>query len=186
MKRLGVLILVMLLLCGCGGSDEKMDRALALRNKLLNAEGCSFDAAVTAEYGEYRHTFVLRCLSNTEGTVNFEVIAPDTISGITGSIDGSEGMLTFDRELLAFSPLADGQVAPVTAPWILVHTLRSGYISACGETELGLLLSIDDSYAADALRLEIRLDDNDLPDSAEIIWQGRRILSVQIENFEIW
>lgn len=185
MKRLAVLVMVLLLLCGCGTEDQKMDRALALRQRLLEGSGCSFETIVSADYGEYLHSFVLRCQADTDGKITFEVLAPETIRGITGTMNAEQGTLTFDQEILAFSPLADGQIAPVTAPWILVHTLRGGYISACGETEQGLLLSVNDSYADDALGLEIRLDENDLPVSAEIIWQGRRILSMLIEDFEI-
>lgn len=162
-----------------------MDRALMLRERLLNAQGCSFDATITADYDDYRHTFVLRCSADAAGVIQFEVLAPDTISGISGFMDEKQGKLTFDDEILAFYPLADGQIAPVTAPWIVYHTLRSGYITACGEMGGNLLLSIDDSYADDALRLEIRLDDRDFPISAEIIWQGRRIVSVLLENFEL-
>ena len=99
-------------------------------------------------------------------------------------MDEFQGKLTFDREVLVFSPLADGQIAPVTAPWILIHTLREGYITACGQTDRGLLLSINDSYAEDSIGLEIYLDESELPVFAEIIWQGKRILSVQLENFK--
>ena len=172
------------ILCGCSSKDEEMERALALRSTMLEANGCTFDATVVADYGDYRHTFVLHCQADQKGELRFEVLAPDTISGITGIMDEFQGKLTFDREVLAFYPLADGQIAPVTAPWILIHTLREGYITACGRTDRGLLLSINDSYAEDALGLEIYLDESDLPVFAEIIWQGRRILSVQLENFK--
>lgn len=185
MKRLGVLILVMLLLCGCGGSDEKMDRAMALRQRLLDAEECRFEATVTADYGETFSTFVLLCSGDREGNLTFEVLAPDTIGGITGTMNAQQGKLTFDDEVLVFEPLADGVIAPVTAPWIFLHTLRSGYLTACADVNAGLLLSIDDSYADDALSLEILLDENDHPKEAEIIWQGRRILSLKIEEFEL-
>lgn len=161
-----------------------MERALTLRKRLLDAQGCSFDATVSADYGEYLHTFVLRCRADPDGILEFEVLAPDTISGITGQIDREQGKLTFDQEILAFSPLADGQIAPVTAPWILIHTLRGGYLESVADTDSGLLLSIDDSYADDALHLEIHLDGEDLPARSEIFWQGRRILSLQIENFQ--
>ncbi len=185
MKRWMVVVICVVFLLGCSPGDDAMDRAVTLRSRLLEAKGCKFDATVVADYDDYRHTFVLRCSTDAQGTLAFQVLAPESIAGITGTMEREQGKLTFDREILAFSPLADGQIAPITAPWILVHTLRGGYITACGKTEQGLLLSVDDSYADDALRLEIRLDDNDLPISAEIIWQGRRILSVLIENFEI-
>lgn len=183
MKR-WILLVVCIFLFGCSAEDANMERALALRSRMLEADGCSFDATVNADYDDYRHTFVLRCQADQKGRITFEVIAPETISGITGTMEEQTGKLTFDGEVLAFSPLADGQIAPVTAPWILIHTLRGGYLTACGENAHGLILSINDSYADDALGLEIQLDSNDLPDFAEVIWQGRRILSIQLENFK--
>jgi hypothetical protein len=44
-------------------------------------------------------------------------------------------------------------------------------------------VAIDDSYGEDALHLDIWLDENDLPKRGEILWKGRRILSLDIENF---
>lgn len=174
-----------MLLFGCSAEEDSMERALALRNRMQAADGCSFDATVTSDYGAYLHSFVLRCQTDAAGTVRFEVIAPDTISGITGTIEKDRGKLTFDEEVLAFSPLADGQLAPVTAPWILIRTLLGGYITSCGDSGNGLQLFIDDSYADNALTLEICLDEQDLPRTAEIIWRGRRILTMQIENFQM-
>lgn len=185
LKRLAVLVLCLLLLVGCTDQDASLAPVLELRQKLLEGKGCNFSATVTADYGEYLHTFVLQCNADGSGDVSFQVIAPDSISGITGSITQEEGKLTFDNEVLIFSPLADGLLAPVTAPWVLIHTLRSGYIVSCGETEQGAIVSIDDSYAENSMGLEIRLDHQNMPVSAEIIWQGRRILSMIIDNFVI-
>lgn len=175
-------VLVIFLLFGCAGADDTMDRVLALRQQALE-KGCAFTATVTADYGEATRSFVLRCESDPDGSVRFQVLAPENISGITGTMDAEKGTLTFDDQVLAFDPLADGLLAPVTAPWVLVHTLRSGYIASCGKIENGLRLSIDDSYREDTLGLEIWLDEGDLPVSAEILWQGRRILSMRVENF---
>jgi len=84
---------------------------------------------------------------------------------------------------LIFELLADGQITPVSAPWILIKTLRSGYLNACTYTDNGLMLIIDDSYEEDALQLDIWLNDENIPTEAEILWDGRRILSLQISNF---
>lgn len=182
MKRLAVLLTVMCLLVGCEGGTDGTNRVLELRQRMLSGS-CEFTATVTADYGDYLHTFVVGCAADLNGTVSFTVLAPDTISGITGSITGQEGTLTFDDQVLVFSPLADGQLGPVAAPWVLVNCLRSGYLVSVGETEQGLLLTIDDSYAEDSLRIDVRLNDEDIPVTAEIIWQGRRILTMKIENF---
>lgn len=162
-----------------------MDHVLELRRRMQESADIRFKATVTADYGDTLQTFVLSCQSDSSGVVRFQVLAPDSIGGISGGISGETGKLTFDDEILVFSPLADGQLAPVTAPWVLIHTLLGGYISSCGETKQGWIVSMDDSYADDALRLEMRLDGDCLPVSAEIVWQGRRILSMKIENFEI-
>ena len=182
MKRLAALLLVCVLLVGCIPEPDGMGVALSLRESLLSG-ACAFDATVTADYGDYLHTFVIRCLGDETGTVEFSVLVPETISGITGSMDGKTGKLTFDDQVLAFSPLAEGELAPVTAPWVFLSSLRGGYIVSCAETGQGMLLTVDDSYAENALRLDIFLNEQNLPVSAEVIWRGRRILTMVIVNF---
>lgn len=160
-----------------------MDRALEARTK-FQSTGCRFRATVSADYGDMIHTFVLDCEADPGGDMAFSVAAPDTISGITGTLTGDSGFLTFDNEVLAFSLLADGQLSPVSAPWILVSTLRGGYLRSCAEAESGWHLTIDDSYAAGAMQVDIWLDGENVPTGAEILWQGRRILTIKVEDFE--
>lgn len=184
MKRILALLLAVLMLAGCGFDNPGLDRAMTLRARLL-AAGCSFNAVVTADYGDKVYTFTLRCLGDSSGNVTFEVTAPESIAGVTGKITDEGGFLTFDDAALAFELLADNQISPVSAPWVLLRTLRGGYVTACSEEGDGLRLSADDSYEEDALHLDIWLNGGDLPDRAEILWDGRRILTVAVENFEI-
>ena len=92
--------------------------------------------------------------------------------------------LTFDNEILAFDMLADGQLSPVSAPWVLLHTLRGGYLRYVSKSEAALRLTVDDSYADNAMQVDIWLDGDGHPGAAEILWLGRRILTLRIENFE--
>lgn len=156
---------------------------MTMRQQLQNS-GCDFDCTVTADYGDAIYTFSMHCTADEQGTLTFEVLSPESISGITGNISQNKGKLTFDDNALAFDLLADGQLSPVSAPWVLIHTLRGGYLASCAELEGGMLLSIDDSYEEDPLRLDIRMDGEGKPKTAEILWQGRRILSMEVENFE--
>ena len=184
MKRLLVLMVTVLLLAGCGKQDDHLDRALSVRERLLNANGCSFDAVITADYADKTYTFGMQCLFDKEGNLSFTVTAPQTIAGITGGIAINSGKLTFDDKVLAFSLLADGELSPVSAPWLLIKSLRGGYLQS-GTSDEGLThLTIDDSYEADALKMELWLNDAQLPAAAEIIWQGRRILTVTVDNFQ--
>ena len=74
-------------------------------------------------------------------------------------------------------------VSPVSGPWLLMKTLRSGYLTSCGVEDGCLRIAIDDSYEDDALHLDVWLDESDCPKRGEILWKGRRILTVEIENF---
>ena len=91
--------------------------------------------------------------------------------------------MTFDDKVLAFPLLADGQLAPICTPWILLNTLRSGYISACGQEEENLRVYYDDSFENAVLHLEVLLNEDDIPLYGEIFWRERRILSADIRNF---
>lgn len=168
--------------CGCANRSE-LDRAMALRADLLGCHGYRFDTTVTADYGEQVYTFAMACQSDNRGNLTFTVKEPESISGISGQISQQGGKITFDDTALAFELLADGQVTPVSAPWILVHTLHDGYMTACSSTEQGLILSIDETYEEDSLNLTVWLGENDLPTGAEILYRGSRILSLTVENF---
>ena len=52
MRKALWLLLAALLLTGCAGTPKEMDRALMLRTKLLQASSCTFDAEVSADYGD--------------------------------------------------------------------------------------------------------------------------------------
>lgn len=185
MKKCAVWIVLFLLLAGCSGPPDEMESGLELRSRLLQSSGCSFDANITADYGDKIHTFTLRCNADSKGDLSFSVIKPDPISGICGKLTGDGGKLTFDDTALSFDLMAEQQLSPISAPWILIKTLRSGCMtSACRENG-SIRLSIDDSYEENALRLDIRLNTEQLPDYAEILYKGRKILSVAVENFEI-
>lgn len=176
-------IALLVFLAGCSGGGDSLDRALALRSRMVSSNGCTFDAEVTADYGDKLYIFAMSCQADSQGNVAFTVTAPESIAGITGTVSEQGGQLTFDDTALAFELLADGQFSPVSAPWLLVHTLRSGYLTSCAQVEDGLLLSIDDSYEADALNLSVYLGQDDLPTAAEVSWQGRLILSLTVKNF---
>lgn len=183
MRRFFALLLMVILFCGCDAGGSEMDRALALRERVLKSNGCTFEAVITADYGDKIYTFTMLCQADASGTLSFQVTDPESISGIAGAISEKGGQLAFDDTVLAFELLADGQLSPVSAPWIFLHTLRSGYLNACGEDGMGLRIEIDDSYAEDALHLSIWTDENDLPIRTEILWQGRRILAIDVRAF---
>lgn len=185
MKRVLAVLMILLTLTGCTGGSDELDRAMGLRDALLKGNGCTFETVITADYGDKIYNFRMKCRSDSAGDVVFEVMHPETIAGISGTLSNVGGKLTFDDQALMFEMLADGQITPVSTPWLFVHTLRSGYVKACGKDGNGLHIQIDDSYKEDALHLDIFTNEKDMPIRVELLWQGRRIVSMDVENFTI-
>jgi len=182
MKRFALICLVLILLCGCTADSAGLERAMALRGKIQQKD-VTFDATITADYGDKVHTFALQCQGDTIGNMKFVVTAPENIAGITGTVAKGSGKLTFDEKILAFDILADDLISPVSGPWVLLQTLRSGYLTSCSNEGELLRVSIDDSYEKNALHLEVWLNHEDTPQQCEIYWQGRRLLSIDVKNF---
>ena len=182
MKKVGVLVLLLMFFCGCSDSDKQINRGMELRTKLLEASAFSFDADITADYGDKLHQFSMNCQSDREGNIYFTVTAPESISGISGRIQDEGGELIFEDVALHFELLTDNQLSPVSAPWILVKTLRSGYLTTACEEESGLRLTVDDRYDENAMTADIWLDEQNLPARAEILYDGKRILTLIIKN----
>lgn len=183
MKKLVFAFFAVVMLSGCTGKNTELARGVALRTGLLSAELVSFDVDVTADYGDSVQLFSMQCQADSHGTVRFSVTAPASISGIRGSVNGEEGTLEFDSTALYFPLLADEQLAPVSAPWLLMQALRNGCITSAGADGDMAIVSIDDRYDDDALHLDIWLNASDAPVKAEVVYRERKILSMDVKNF---
>lgn len=184
MKRILLLPVLMLALAGCSAGNGEMEAALELRGRCLGAQSICFRAQIAADYIDSVEEFALDCTVDSDGAVSFSVSSPEDISGITGQVRDRQGALTFDDEILAFPLMADERLSPIAAPWLMIKALRSGYISACVQEGEKLHITVDDSYADDALTLEIWAAEGSV-EAAEIAWKGRRSLSMEIEDFTI-
>lgn len=185
MKKAVWVLALAVILAGCSAVKSEMDRAMELRTQLLKSQGCTFDAAITADYGDKLYTFSMNCKSDPKGNLEFTVVEPKSIAGISGAISEGTGKLTFDSTVLEFPLLADGLLTPVSAPWVFARTLLSGYLTSAGTEGENLRLSVDDSFRDDALRLDIWLDSENIPIRSEILHGGRKILSLNVTNFAI-
>ena len=175
----------MAVLTGCTNGSTELQRGMALRSKLLKAQEVNFTADISADYGDSIQLFSVECRTDPQGDMVFCITAPESISGITGTVSGGEGKILFEDTALCFGLLTDRQINPAGAPWILMKTLRSGYLTSAGMDGDMLRLTIDDSYADDALQLDIWLDREDHPYRAEICCAGRSILTVSVRDFRV-
>lgn len=185
MKRLLVLLLmVALVFTGCTDNTDGMDDFISLRNQVLKSK-CSFETSVITDYGDAETKYSMVCNADNLGDMSLIVSYPQSISGISCSITGGKGQLTFDDQAVAFEMIADGQITPVSAPWLFFKALRGGYASSCSRDDSGTMVSVDDSFGDVAYSVDIWLNDAFLPKAAEIIWNGKRIVSMEINSFII-
>ena len=179
MKGVFSLVLCLFFLVGCSAAKEDMNQALALRSQIQQANACTFSLQITADYGNATYDFAMDCVSDRQGNVTFTVTAPESISGITGNLANGNGSLTFDDTVLAIPMLTNEKITPISAPWLLMRTLRGGCITSCAEGRV----TIDDSYADDALTLDIYLDGTGKPKTVDIYWKNSRILALKVTSF---
>ena len=178
-------ILAVLFLFGCSDESKYLNNIIGLRELLNNSSKCSYVASVTLDYGDSLYVFSANCTLDAENNMDFTIIEPVSIEGISGQLSGETGKLLFDEAVLAFPMLAGGDMMPITAPWLLVRTLKSGYINACGSNSTGYFARIDDSYNGVELFTEVSFDESNNPISADIVWDGKRIVSITIRDFSI-
>lgn len=185
MKRLFFVCLSVMFLLGCGNTRSCVDSVVELRNRVLRAEGWAFTADITADYGDSIYTFKMKCEQEASGDMVVEVIAPDSISGIKAQISKGSGQLTFEDMTLAFAMVADEQITPISMPWLFMKALCGGYISTAGNDGSGIHAQIDDSYSGQQFTMDIWAEGDMTPQRAELIWNGKRILSMDIAEFQI-
>lgn len=182
MKRYICLFLLIFMFSGCS-ADSSIDPAMNLRDRLIKSDGCSFTADITADYGDELIKFKIDCLFDKQGNMTFSVIEPETIENIEGRVDVNGGAVTFDGSVLAFPVLADDLITPVSSPWFIIHTLRSGYLVACGKYKNGYQIKLDDSFTDHMIRVDLWTDENMNINSGEVLWDGKRIITLQVSRF---
>lgn len=177
-------ILAVLLLAGCGTHGDSVSDALQLRQQLTKGEGVSFVAAVTADYGDRIYDFTMNCNADNTGAVDFTVVSPETINGISGSISEGVGKLTFDDKVLLFEPLTQGQLTPAIGPWLMIKAIQGGYIRSLADADDCREITFDDTLGSENYQLVLTLDKDQTPVFCQIFWNNRRILSLTISDFK--
>lgn len=143
-KRLFCVLMMTLLLAGCGGGggNEAEELALSIRGEYLALDACSAQAAVTADYGQRVYEYELAVSVDGEETV-LTLSAPETVAGLTARLTGEENLLEFDGVSVETGPLDGDGLTPVSAVPALLEAARSGYITACALEEDGTVLRVD-------------------------------------------
>ena len=162
-----------------------MGTAYANRKNTKTLSIMGTNKVAIARDGDKFYTFNMDCKTETDGTVRFQVLAPETISGVSGVVSDNTGKITFDDKVLLFEPIADGILTPVSAPWFFIRGLKSGYIDSCMDTENGYCVQFQDNHSEMTIIVSVNVDKQNIPTQAQIIWDGMQIVSMRIEGFTI-
>ena len=180
MKRILPLFLVFLL--GCSGTDPAMEAALDLRSRCLASPAVRFRAEIRADYITGFEEFSLDCETSPDGAVAFRVVSPEEIADICGTVRQDEGTVEFDGAVLAYPLMAQGRLSPLSGPWVVMKAVRSGGIIAAGQEGELTRVTIDDSYADNALTVDVWLEEGQVI-QAEVAWEGLRCLVMTFDDF---
>ena len=182
LRRILSLCVVLVLLTGCKGEESLLAHGVSFRGSLVAAGGCSFRAHITADYGPEIQNFTLDCQSDGNGIVHFSVVDPETIAGITGTMEGEEGTITYDGLQLAFPLLVYDRISPVAAPAFVVHCWLKEFILSAGIHGEQYRVTYEKKIQDKVLLIDTYFE-KDIPISAELCYNGYRILNIQITDF---
>lgn len=182
-KRIFILLALVLCLSGCGKSDGPTQKALDFRTKLMESEGCSFTADITADYGDKLYVFSVDAVFTPDET-KLSVVSPEAIAGITATVSADGAKIEFDGVELDFGKLANGYVSPVSVPWLLGQCWLGEYIAYAGTDGDLERVTYLKGYNEEELTLDTWLSEDDIPVHAEVFYGGERCLTVEIRDFQ--
>ena len=182
-KRICALVLALLCLCGCGKSSPTQ-RALDFRTGLLTSGSCSFTADIRADFGEKFYDFTLAA-DYTQEETRLTVQAPDVISGISAVVTKDGAKLEFDDMELDFGKMANGNVSPVSVPWLLCQCWVGEYISSAGADGDYYRVTYLRGYEDEEVTVDTWFDAEGHPVRAEVTYGGVRCVSANIKDFQM-
>ena len=174
--------LSLVLLCGCSGENRAMKAAMELRTQLLE-RGCRFTAEIEAHPDDGTAAFTLSCACDPAGNVTLEVTAPESIAGITATVEPGARQARFEDVALDFGLLANGQLAPMAIPQLLYGAWTGEYIREAGADGDRLTAVYLSGWGDRELVIEQWLGPDAAPVYADLWCGARNAASVKISDF---
>ena len=185
-KKLALRLCTGPMLLSAGSAKRPAQPPLTFRTALLQSGGCSFTAAITADYGESAASFTLDCVFSPETGASVTVTEPESIAGIQAQVKDTAASVSYDGMQLGLGSLANGNLAPLAAPYVLGQCWAGEYIDSTG-TEDGLLrTTYRMGYEEKELVVDTWFSQEPLtPVRAELSFEGRMVLRADISAFSM-
>lgn len=174
--------------CSCRPArpNVRPSRPLTFRTALLQSGGCSFTAAITADYGESAASFTLDCVFSPETGASVTVTEPESIAGIQAQVKDTAASVSYDGMQLGLGSLANGNLAPLAAPYVLGQCWAGEYIDATGTEDSLLRTTYRMGYEEKELVVDTWFSQEPLaPVRAELSFEGRMVLRADISAFSM-
>ena len=179
-KKLALLLCTVPMLLSACSAKRPAQPPLTFRTALLQSGG------ITADYGESAASFTLDCVFSPETGASVTVTEPESIAGIQAQVKDTAASVSYDGMQLGLGSLANGNLAPLAAPYVLGQCWAGEYIDSTG-TEDGLLrTTYRMGYEEKELVVDTWFSQEPLaPVRAELSFEGRMVLRADISAFSM-
>ena len=177
-KLLPLLLIVSLLLGGCGNKQEA--RFAEFSATLRERSDLCMTASVRAEYGDRSCSFTLRYTEDGSGGCVVEVLEPELIRGVKARMSADGTKLVYDSVSVDTGDDGGTGLSPMGALPLLARALREGSLSAAWKEDGNCAVRLTPE---DEISLTVLFDGGMRPCYAEIEHDGTAVLFIEIAEF---
>ncbi len=181
MKRLCLpaLLLICLLLTGCGGKAAKKQYE-QFASELSERSALSFTAELCAEYTDKTVEFTLQYEQDETGST-VTVLSPELIAGVKAQVSSGGTAIEYDGIIIDTGDLDSYGLTPMSALPVLVDTMINGHVDSyweeAGQTVVQLIPN-------DHITAQVWFDADMVPVHAELISEGRVSVKCDIQDWK--
>ncbi len=177
------LMMILLLLPGCGTREARLEEGFnTLREAVTAAQSIRFRAAMTADYGDSVSEYTMSVAYDGQQTT-VELLSPELLAGVKATALRGETGISYDGVILGAGPLDREGLTPVSAIPAMLEAMASGYVELLwwdGDAMAARL------YVGENSVLTLWMDSaGPVPTAAEIAADGRTVVTLRLEGWEI-
>ena len=188
-NRMGVpMITLCLLLCACRAGNPKTEDVHSRYQEMV---GCSMEAVIRCDQDDALWEAELRCHYVPGGESTVEVLAPETIEGVTAVIKDTDWSLEYQDAVLNAGALSSETISPALCLPRLMSALRDGWLLEKNEESWEdipcLRLTLDQTGNETKILSTIWLrQDDGTPLRGEVSVEGEIILTAEFTSFTFY